>query len=167
MDIFTQQARKYANISRKRTSDISSEEPPEKIRRHTCPDSDADSSEEDFNIGAISQEDLLINLQIIATVRKIIEENGTLPGKARKSLPPAPKKRSQSKRRKVVPDKSQTVDEASACDICGKMFHKPYAVKRHKSSVHDKLARFSCDVCSYTCYRRDVFNHHVRRHTKN
>ena len=50
------------------------------------------------------------------------------------------------------------------CDICGKTFTKPANVKRHQDEAHAKIKRFSCEICSYSCYRRSSLAIHMETH---
>ncbi len=65
--------------------------------------------------------------------------------------PPAPKK-----------TKKPIVDVQ--CDECGKKFNRTQILTRHYETVHQKIKKFTCDVCGVSFYSKYELKVHAPRH---
>jgi hypothetical protein len=48
------------------------------------------------------------------------------------------------------------------CGVCGRQFAKNCNLHDHVQRVHDKIARFNCEICQYQCFSRAQHRYHNR-----
>ncbi len=46
-------------------------------------------------------------------------------------------------------EKKKLKELEKACDICGKIFSKPFLVRRHRMQTHFLIRNYKCKYCNY------------------
>lgn len=65
---------------------------------------------------------------------------------------------------KSTPKRKSDGGDEKLCPICGKNFKN---VVRHIGMIHEKIKRFSCDLCGYAVYEKsNLLKHMHRKHTE-
>ena len=49
------------------------------------------------------------------------------------------------------------------CQQCDKVLSSVKALDNHTKAVHDKIKRFSCDMCAFKAFKKEKFDKHVKK----